>query len=456
MSVQNREIEQSRPTRVAFDLDPAHRLCDALICVIASFVSHGRSPIALAVVMIIGLQFAANFYRNRITLSTIDEFPRIAITGGAVAFISAVLTDQGWTSRGTLAYCVLVVASMVVGRIMTNGVIRTIRKRDVDKRKRTVILGSGPTGWDIGRILCDKPELGLYPVAVVDKNVVGEGERPAELPVKRIERGGLKRFLTRVRVRTLLVADSNYDKMEILDLLRECTRLDTEIFIVPELADYVSLEGTMDRVRSYPLTRVRRAAYRSLTWRLKRPLGMLLSGAALVVLSPLFAILALLIKAGDPSAPVLFRQIRVGVDERPFELYKFRSMTPKNVQESDTTWNIAGDPRITRVGAFMRKYSLDELPQIYNVFRGDMALVGPRPERPVFVQQFNEELAGYRARHRVPVGLTGWAAANGLRGDTSIRERVQFDNFYIENWSLWLDFKILVLTIGAVFKGSGS
>lgn len=446
----------NRSRTVAFDLDPAHRACDTLILVFASFASFGRHPLLLAAAMVLALQFIPNLYRHRLTLSALDEAPRLLVAGGISAFVAVVLTDQEWTETGIVRFWFLVTVALFLGRAVTNVLIRATRRRWRATRRRTAILGGGQSGADLCDILLEQPELGLQPVVVVDMTRRVAYTRSSSVPVKVVEPDGLADFLVRVRASVLIVADSQFEDRQVLEMLRDCVRLDTEIFILPTLSDYISLEGAMDRVRSYPLARVRRAPYRSFAWGLKRPIDMVLSATALILLSPVLLVFAVLIKLEDRGAPVLFRQTRIGVDEKPFELLKFRSMTPKNVHESDTTWNIAGDPRITRLGAFMRRYSIDEFPQIYNVLRGDMALVGPRPERPTFVEKFNEEHEGYRARHRVPVGLTGWAAANGLRGDTSIRERVKFDNFYIENWSLWLDFKIIVLTLGAVFRGSGS
>lgn len=441
---------------VAFDLDPVHRMSDTLILVLASFASFGKHPLLLAVAMVLALQFIPNLYRHRLTLSALDEAPRLLVAGGIAAFVAVVLTDQEWTETGIVRFWVLVTVSLFLGRVVTNVLIRASRRRWESARRRTVILGGGQSGADLGNILIEQPELGLQPVVLADKTPQVTLPVGSPIPVEVVTPDDLASFLIQARASVLIVADSQFEDLQVLEMLRDCVRLDTEIFILPALSDYISLEGAMDRVRSYPLARVRRAPYRSFSWSLKRPVDMVLSAVALILLSPILLVFALLIKLEDRNAPILFRQTRIGVDEKPFELLKFRSMTPKSVHESDTTWNIAGDPRITRLGAFMRRYSIDELPQIYNVLCGDMALVGPRPERPTFVEKFNEEHEGYRARHRVPVGLTGWAAANGLRGDTSIRERVKFDNFYIENWSLWLDFKIIVLTLGAVLRGSGS
>jgi lipopolysaccharide/colanic/teichoic acid biosynthesis glycosyltransferase len=153
---------------------------------------------------------------------------------------------------------------------------------------------------------------------------------------------------------------------------------------------------------------------------------------------------------------VLFRQERVGLDGRPFDLLKFRSLRPATSLESATTWSIALDDRLGSVGRFLRKTSLDELPQLWNVLRGQMSIVGPRPERPHFVEQFTEQFPAYLARHRVPSGLTGMSQVHGLRGDTSIEDRARLDNFYIEHWSLWADIKLMLRTAEAVVRGSGS
>jgi lipopolysaccharide/colanic/teichoic acid biosynthesis glycosyltransferase len=180
-------------------------------------------------------------------------------------------------------------------------------------------------------------------------------------------------------------------------------------------------------------------------------LDVVLGGTALVVLAPLLLATALAVRL-SVGRPVVFRQERVGCGGRPFTLLKFRSLQPVDEMESNTRWNIGKDKRLGRVGRIIRATSLDELPQLVNIVRGDMSIVGPRPERPLFVQSFTKEIRGYDDRHRVPGGLTGWAAVNGLRGDTSIEERAGFDNFYIENWSLWMDVKVVLRTVPALFR----
>ncbi len=238
-------------------------------------------------------------------------------------------------------------------------------------------------------------------------------------------------------------------------LIRTCDRHKCELFVVPRLFELHQVAHDMETVWGLPLVRLRRATYRSPAWRVKRIVDLVFSGAALVFLAPVLAGVAAVVRL-DGGPGIIFRQERVGVDGRHFQVMKFRTLRPADDAESAMNWNVALDSRLSGVGRFLRKTSLDELPQLVNVLRGDMSLVGPRPERPYFVDQFRTAYSSYEARHRVPSGLTGWAQVHGLRGDTSISDRARFDNYYIENWSLWLDVKIIARTLSAVVRGAGA
>ena len=182
----------------------------------------------------------------------------------------------------------------------------------------------------------------------------------------------------------------------------------------------------------------------------KRLIDMVLSGIAILVLAFPMLIIAIVIKIDDPKGPVIFKQERVGLHNRPFKMYKFRTMEVQKEEEEKKGWTKKNDPRVTKIGKILRKTSIDEMPQFFNVLKGDMSLVGPRPERPLFVEKFREEIPRYMIKHQVRPGLTGWAQVNGYRGDTSIRKRIEFDLYYIENWTFGFDLKILFLTF---FKG---
>jgi len=179
---------------------------------------------------------------------------------------------------------------------------------------------------------------------------------------------------------------------------------------------------------------------------LKRTFDIVFSIAAIIVTSPIMLIAAIGIKLTSPG-PVIFKQERMGLDRRTFIMYKFRTMRVSDQKTADTQWTVENDPRRTKFGAFLRRTSIDELPQFFNVLKGDMSVVGPRPERPYFVEQFKDEIPKYMVKHHVRPGITGWAQTNGLRGDTSIRDRINHDLYYLENWSFMFDLKIIILTI---------
>lgn len=178
---------------------------------------------------------------------------------------------------------------------------------------------------------------------------------------------------------------------------------------------------------------------------IKRTMDLIGSVCGIVIISPLMLILAALVKISSPG-PVIFKQERVGLHGKPFYMYKFRSMEQQSEEEEKKAWTVRDDPRVTGIGKFMRRTSLDELPQLFNILKGDMSMVGPRPERPLFVERFREEIPRYMVKHQVRPGLTGWAQVNGFRGDTSIKKRIDFDIFYIENWTIGFDIKIIFLT----------
>lgn len=434
-----------------------HRLADIIVISLIAWLLLPDKPWLTAGVLVCALPFSPSLYRHRVTISVLDELPRVAVVGTVVSMLGAIVTNRGMNLLDLMVFTSVVVAALVASRMVVAPLLRWSRKRHRAFRNRTIIVGTGGTSLRLARTLSERPEFGLSPMAFVDCERRAEAELAAVelgIPIEHTA-GGLVDLIQYHRARTVIIGFGGYDDKVLLGMLRDCDHLNAEVFIVPRLFDYATMEGQMDRVNALPLTRVRRAAHRSFAWKLKRPMDILLSGLALVVLAPVFMVVAIAVKLDDPSAPVLFRQIRIGEGGREFELLKFRSLKPADETESQTRWNIADDPRISPLGAFLRRSSLDEVPQIYNVFKGDMALIGPRPERPHFVEKFSGEYGGYAARHRVPVGLTGWAAINGLRGDTSIANRVMFDNFYIENWSPWMDIRSVLLTLLVVSKGSG-
>jgi exopolysaccharide biosynthesis polyprenyl glycosylphosphotransferase len=283
-----------------------------------------------------------------------------------------------------------------------------------------------------------------------DDPLLAEDERP--VPVL----GGYESLTDAVlehRVDLVIVTFGSLRESQIVPLLRACDRLACEILFVPRLFEVHTVTRDTEVLWGMPLVRMRRAPFRTRAWTAKRASDVVLSGLLLLLLAPVLAVCT--VASLWETGWVLFRQTRVGLDGRPFTLLKFCSLRPAGEEEPSTRWNIGEDVRLRPVGKFLRRTSLDELPQLWNVLRGDMSLVGPRPERPYFVDEFTRQFPWYMARHRVPVGLTGWAQVHGLRGDTSIPDRARFDNFYIENWSMWGDIKILLRTAAQVLRAAG-
>jgi Undecaprenyl-phosphate glucose phosphotransferase len=236
---------------------------------------------------------------------------------------------------------------------------------------------------------------------------------------------------------------------ELVQITAQCERERVGIRIYPDVFQIMASEVSISDLAGMPLLTMRDVALRGWYLALKRGVDVVGSLAALIVLSPLMILMAVLIKLESPG-PVFYVQERMGLDAKPFQMLKFRSMRA-DAERQGPGWTTADDPRRTRIGALLRKLSVDELPQFINVLLGDMSLVGPRPERPVYVEQFRQSIPRYMDRHREKAGLTGWAQVNGLRGDTSITDRTKYDLWYIENWSLSLDFKIMLRTALRVF-----
>lgn len=394
-------------------------------------------------------------YRARLTVSALNDLPVIlAATLTAAAITCLVGAALGGPPLDELRYGAVTVAFVVVGRI---GAYWLIRHRRIQRHNQvpTVIVGTGPLAQLLGNAVVADRRYGCDLMGFVDEqNAVGRENPRLPAPVLCALQDLQPGRIGSHNPGRLLVAFPAMKGQDLVDIVRTLDRSGTEVYVVPRLFEMTAVTRQAEEIEGIPLQRLRRTPFRSTSWLLKRPFDVLLSGAALLLLSPLLAVIAVVNHFKD-GPDILFRQTRIGLDGQEFQVLKFRSMKPANEHESATNWNIANDNRLTPWGKFLRKSSLDELPQLWNILRGDMSFVGPRPERPHFVQAFGAEYLRYDARHRVPCGLTGWAQVNGLRGDTSIEDRVRYDNYYIQNWSLWLDIKIMLRTLTSFMRGSG-
>jgi exopolysaccharide biosynthesis polyprenyl glycosylphosphotransferase len=338
---------------------------------------------------------------------------------------------------------------VLLGRAGAYRAIRETRARGFILEP-TLIIGAGRHAIRVAETLQAHPEYGLVPVGFLDSFLDQDLPLPILGDVPHLEM-----VVREFEIRRIIVAFGATREPEMVPIIRACDRLPVEVHVIPRFFELgMAGEGRYtDDVWGIPLIRLRRSALRSAAWRTKRAVDLVVGSLLLVLASPLFVGAALAIRLSSPG-PIFFRQKRVGQRGVPFELLKFRTLRQND--DSDTTWSVAEDQRRTAIGAFLRRTGLDELPQLINVLRGEMSLVGPRPERPYFVDRFRVTVQGYEDRHRVPAGITGWAQVHGLRGDTSIEARAIFDNDYVENWSLWRDLVIMGRTIGAMFGGTGA
>ena len=416
-----------------------------------ALTSRPSWKILVVLIVILVLFHAGGLYRPRLSLSVLDDIPDIlgrSLAAGALAMVLGGLND-GTAGLARLVTCALFGVLCILGRTAAYGLIRGARRRG-RLRQRALILGAGTVAGRLAENLERHPEYGLVPKGMLDDDpLLAEGERP--VPVL----GGYEALTDAVlehRVDLVIVTFGSLREPQIVPLLRACDRLVCEILFVPRLFEVHTVTKYTEVLWGIPVVWMRRAPFRTRAWSAKRASDVILSGLLLLLLVPVLAVCT--VASLWDTGSVLFRQTRVGLDGRPFTLLKFCSLRPAG-EEASTRWNIGEDERLAPVGRFMRRTSLDELPQLWNVLRGDMSLVGPRPERPYFVDEFTRQFPWYMARHRVPVGLTGWAQVHGLRGDTSIPDRARFDNFYIENWSMWGDIKILLRTAAQVVRAAG-
>jgi exopolysaccharide biosynthesis polyprenyl glycosylphosphotransferase len=329
--------------------------------------------------------------------------------------------------------------------------------------KPVLILGAGLVGSQMARRLEAHPEYGLVPVGFLDSDPrtiaeVGGRDMPVLGTVE-----DLDEVVHESGVRHLIVAFSSVADGRVSQLVQHCQELGVEVSVVPRMFDTINNRVGYDTVGGLPLMSFTTVNPKGWQFALKHACDRVMAVTLLVVLAPLMLVTALAVKLTS-SGPVLFRQRRVGRDGKPFDLYKFRSMRSPSPREASGPGSMAflardtapggveGEDRRTPVGRVLRRCSLDELPQLINVLRGEMSMIGPRPERPEFVELFNDDVTRYGDRHRVKAGITGWAQVHGLRGQTSLAERVEWDNYYIANWSLGLDVKILALTAVALFR----
>ena len=311
--------------------------------------------------------------------------------------------------------------------------------------RRVVIAGTGPLGRTVAERILEHRALGYQVVGFLDDEERDGADLPRGAPVL----GTLRDVVTvvkRERINHVYAALPAEKHLALLSLIEETSRECIDVKVVPDLLQFIALRARLEDLDGLPVVNINDVPLQGVNAWVKRALDVVISVAGLLVLAVPLAIIAALVRLTSPG-PVFYRQERMGLDGTAFTVYKFRSM-PVNAEEtSGPVWGDKHDPRATPLGLWLRRLDLDELPQLWNVLRGDMSIVGPRPERPFFVEQFKHRLPQYMLRHKVKAGITGWAQVNGWRGNTSLEKRLEYDLYYIENWSVTLDLKIMWLTL---------
>jgi len=419
-------------------------------------VEHGIPDLGLyaqALVLILpvwlALFYSHGLYEPRRTGSLFREAGMILrVTAiGVVTLVALNFFVGGYFySRGVVGlFSVIAPSSVIALRVAVRSGLRVLRRRGYNLRF-ILVVGGGPLAGEIIDRIHGQPGTGLRV-----RGVLAEGARVVDsirgVPI--IGNYSSLKELVRDRAQRVdqVILALGRDEPDALE--KVLAELDDEVVnvnLVPDLPHVMTLRSSVENLEGLPVISLRESPLVGWAAIGKRVFDGVVASAALVVLSPLMLLIGASIWLSD-GFPIVFSQERMGLDGRVFRMFKFRSMVKRAEEETGPVWTEPDDPRRTRLGSTLRRFSLDELPQLWNVIRGDMSLVGPRPERPVFIEQFRSEIPGYMLRHKVKAGMTGWAQVHGWRGSTSLHERIEHDLYYIQNWSLGLDVRIMIRTL---------
>jgi exopolysaccharide biosynthesis polyprenyl glycosylphosphotransferase len=428
--------------------------------------------VALFGIVVLAVLAARGMYRARLRADLLEDLRGVLIATSlaamAVLTLRTLVADSGELASQVIRPWAFATVYVAAGRVALHW-SQTQSRRQGEALRPTLIVGAGRIGRLMAKRLLDHPELGLRPIGYLDKEPMDAQDVGPVLPVLGAS-WDLDRVVEEQGVEQVIVCFSTAPDDVLLRLFRRCEELGVAVSFVPRLFEKVTTRLDIDYLGGIPLITARAPRPRGFQFAIKYAIDRIIALVAIVMVSPVLiaSALAVLLSSGRP---IFFRQLRVGRDGTAFEMLKLRTMRgDASCGEADADWALkqlaSGDakaPKVvdftdqdrqTRVGAILRGTSIDELPQLFNVLAGHMSLIGPRPERTHYVSLFEQNVYRYTDRHRVKSGITGWAQVNGLRGKTSLADRVEWDNYYIENWSLWLDLKIALRTLVAVFRSS--
>ncbi|WP_083128401.1 sugar transferase [Mycolicibacterium tusciae] len=419
--------------------------------------------VALFVPFVVFLFAVQKLYRHKLGRNFIDEFGPIQTNVAlAAVFVLGIMTlTQTGIGAGALVSKMWVCAAVLMPiPHFFHSLIRKRLRKNNHFMAPALIIGSGEVASRIVERLRSFPEYGLTPVGLLDaEGSAARSDVNPDVPILGTPES-IGPAIEKTGAEAVLIAFSQVRDESLTRVVRVAHRYKARVWVVPRMFDAVAERATVDHLGGLPLMSLPSADPHGWQFNAKHVIDRVAAAVGLLAISPLLITLAMLVRLGSPG-PIFFKQDRIGRDGRIFQCLKFRTMRPETASDaefelksSSAPGGVEGADRRTGIGKIMRSTSLDELPQLINVLKGEMSLVGPRPERPQFVEFFEIQIHRYGERHRVKAGITGWAQVHGLRGQTSIADRVEWDNYYIENWSLALDFKILLLTVAAVMRGA--
>jgi Undecaprenyl-phosphate glucose phosphotransferase len=393
-----------------------------------------------------------NLYRPRrfepFSKELIDLAKTLALTFFILMAILYLFKSFEFSRLAFLYFLAISFVGLASARFVLRKILRMFRRKGYNQRQ-ALIAGTG----ELGQKLLEKmelcPELGIHIMGFLTRKTEQVGEVIRNVPVI----GGYEdvdQILHGNKIDIFFIALGIDEYSSLPKLIRNTKGFLSDVKVVPGACEFITLRGGIDELDGLPIVSLQNSPLYGWNKFFKRAFDLIVGMAMLIILSPVMFVVSLLVK-GTSGGPVFYRQTRIGMDGRPFQMLKFRTMRADAEKETGPVWANENDPRRTTVGRFLRKTSLDELPQLFNVLKGEMSLVGPRPERPNFVEEFRNGIPSYMLRHKIKAGMTGWAQVNGWRGRTSLEKRIEHDLYYIQNWSIGFDLKILFRTLWSGF-----
>jgi len=415
---------------------------------------HYIMPIVFIIPAYIFIYYIFGLYTPQRTKKTINSEALKIIEANIIGLLVLVtflfvfgLTDY---SRYMLAmFALFSTIFSVIERFIIRRLLKLMRSRQYNI-KYILVIGAEELGIKLSGLINENEYLGYSIMGFLDDSIE-KGERINGSKIIGLV-GDLEDVISENLVDRVIITLSHRQYHRLEWIVETCEKCGVRAEIVPDYYRYMPAKPHMDVIESMPLIQIRHIPLdNTFNKYMKRSLDLILVVPAIIILSPLLFLVAILVKISSPG-PVIFKQERVGLNRKIFYMYKFRSMKVHDEEREKFQWTTADDPRKTRFGSFIRKTSIDELPQFFNILKGEMSLIGPRPERPHFVEKFKEEIPKYMIKHHVRPGMTGWAQVNGYRGNTSLIKRIQYDIYYVENWTMTLDVKIFFRTLINLFR----